>query len=116
MANLTPGAGDKVERRAGVFLLLAGIGIAYLLVYRPYVAMVAGEVDVRIRMLGAMIGPVCICIGVTQLALGAKAPALLGRTRTPSWKTYLLLLVFIGLGYGVYHWLRLQAQALGYAA
>jgi hypothetical protein len=116
MAYPTPAAGDRAERMAGVFLVLGGIGIAYMLVYRPYAAMVAGELDVRIRMLGAMIGPLCICIGVTQFVLGAKAPALLGRSRSPTWKTYLLLLLFIGLAYGVYHWLKLQAQALGYAA
>jgi hypothetical protein len=116
MAYTTPAAGDRAERMAGVFLVLGGIGIAYLLVYRPYVAMLSGELDVRVRMLGAMIGPICICIGVTQLLLGAKAPVLLGRSAFPSWKTYLLLLLFIGLAYGVYYWLKLQAQALGYAA
>ena len=103
------------ERGIGVGMLAMGAALSYAFIYSPYASILAGKEDVSIGFKSAMFGPLALLIGIFYLVLGERAAALFGRTASPTWKTWVLVVVFMAIASLPYFWLRSQYIAHGYS-
>jgi hypothetical protein len=116
MTSEVPVDTNLKERLIGAVLLALGLLVGFVFVFRPYVAMSTSEPQVDIRLIRTMLGPLLMQVGLLQLALGSKAPALLGRSGPPTWRTLLVAGAMFAVAYLVYLWLKQQAAQYGYQA
>jgi hypothetical protein len=103
------------ERGIGAFLVVFGAALSYIFIYLPYAAVLVGEDEVSFGFKRTLFGPLFVLLGLIQLVLGERAPALLGRSEPATWKTYVLAVALLGIACLPYFWLRGQFTAHGYS-
>lgn len=101
------------ERLLGVVLLILGGGLGYFCVYQPLEAAWSGSPTVSVSLKGAILTPFCL-IGLMYLALGSRVTQIMGTREKPTTVAYVIAVVAVLLGIGLYIWLRSTLQAHGY--
>jgi hypothetical protein len=105
----------RTERLIGALLTIAGAALSYYFVYLPYIAMTQGEASVAFGFKSAVIGPLCIGIGIVQIVGGARAPVWFAREGPVTWRTVVLALSLVAVSTLAFFWLKAQAATLGYS-
>jgi uncharacterized protein YjeT (DUF2065 family) len=102
------------ERLIGLGLLAAGSVLAYFSVYEPLQAAARQEESISLSLKGAILCPIALVMGPFYLLLGRRATDLLGSREHPKPAAWVVGIVLMLAGVGLYFYLRSVLEAQGY--
>jgi hypothetical protein len=107
-------AGGGLERIGGLLLLLAGAVLSYTCVYQPLAAADRQEKEISVSLKGAIFCPLAVGLGLAYLLLGKSAKAVFGTREKPSPLVYVVAVLLVLVGLGLYAYIRGALEAKGY--
>jgi len=102
------------NRLIGLLLLGIGAFLAYSCIYSPLEKARAGDTNLSLSMTGTVIVPLLLLYGLAYLMLGEQATEIFGERKNPKPAAYVAAIVLVGIGFGVYFWLRSTLEGYGY--
>jgi hypothetical protein len=102
------------ERLIGLVMLLGGAVLAYLCVYDPLRAAARGDENVSLSLKGAILCPLVLVMGAAYVILGRRATTLFGTRERPSPAMWVVGVVLLLAGLGLYFYLKSVIEAQGY--
>lgn len=102
------------ERAIGIFALIAGLALTYLGIISPLMAAARQRESVSFPLEGVVLAPLVLAIGLVYTLFGEKAARILGLRQRPSALGWVFAIVFIGIGYVAYSWLKSTLREYGY--
>jgi hypothetical protein len=106
--------GGGLQRIGGLLLLLAGAVLSYTCVYQPLAAAARQEKEISVSLKGAILCPLAVGLGLAYLVLGKSAKAVFGTREKPSPLVYVVGVLLVLVGLGLYAYLRSALEAKGY--
>jgi hypothetical protein len=107
---------DQKTRIGGLFFILCGAVLAYLAIWRPYQAALAGSATVSLNRMGIALAIVFPLVGAV-LTAGGEAASDHIKAQTVGTKTrlgWLYLLLIAGISLSAYLLVQSKFAALGY--
>ena len=102
------------ERLIGLVMLIAGGVLAYTCVYSPLEAAKNQEASISISLKGAILCPIALVFGLLYVGLGEHAKNVLGTRQEPHPAVWVLAVLMLAAGLGLYFWLKTTLESHGY--
>lgn len=106
------------NRMSGLLLIATGLGFAYFFAYLPLSAAKAHDPSISIHTKWVMVAPAFVIIGALFAISGERATDVITRKEGEQYKLriagWVLVIISVGVGYGVYEWITASLARYGY--